>query len=97
MPHSTQAEIVAKTNAITGAIAALVTNAAHDGLDTAKAAEALLTSTDYVSYAGVTSALAMAEVTNTQILAKTNAITGAIAALVFAGEADLAAAELVED
>jgi hypothetical protein len=58
-----------------------------------------LTSTDYTvtTRNTLTGALAMDHSTQAEIVAKTNAITGAIAALVFAGEADLAAAELVED
>jgi hypothetical protein len=54
-----------------------------------------LTSTDYttVTWNTLTGALAMDHSTQAEIVAKTNAITGAIAALVFAGEGNLASAE----
>jgi hypothetical protein len=72
-------------------------------LDAAVAAVAAITAADYtvVSYSAVTTALEMIEETQEQINAKTTAITDAIAALVYAGQADLdtavaSAAALVE-
>ena len=90
----TQAEVSAATASIGSTKTALVTNVAADGLEAAKTAEGLLTSTNYVSYTAVTDALALPEVTNTQILAKTTAINSAVGALVFAGEAALDQAKI---
>lgn len=52
------------------------------GLTAAKAAAAALTSSSYVDFSAVTTALAMAEASDTQKKAKTTAINNAIAALV---------------
>src|SRR5665648_69105 len=51
-------------------------------LQTAKDAEALLTAADYVDYTAVTAALAMAQGTSAEKIAKTTAINDAITALV---------------
>src|ERR1019366_1154511 len=61
-----------------------VEQAAVSDLAEAKADEAALTSTDYVSYAAVTAAKALPEGTIVEIQAKTAAIDAAVTALVFA-------------
>ena len=85
---ATQAAVDDAAALIASTKAALVTNVAADGLTAAKATETGLTAADYVDYSGVTAALAMDEVTNTQILAKTTAINDAIAALVTLEQAE---------
>ena len=60
----------------------VITLASATDLIAAKAAEASLTSTDYVDYGDVTAALAMDETTTTEAIAKTTAINDAIEALV---------------
>ena len=78
---NTQAEVDAAIFAIETAQHNLVFAGQAD-LAAAKAAEALLTSTDYVDYSAVTAALALLETTNAEVVAKTTAINTAVAALV---------------
>ena len=96
LPETTNAEVVTKTTAINTAIAGLVPVGVDAALQAAKDAEAALTSTDYVDYSAVTTALALPETTNTEIVAKTTAINTAIAGLVFAGQASLDTAKTAE-
>ena len=93
LPEDTNAEVVAKTTAINGAIDALVFAGQAD-LDTAVAAAGALVEADYTeaSWADLQTALDMLETTNDEVVAKTTAITDAIAALVFAGQEALDAA-----
>jgi hypothetical protein len=90
MPETTNTEVINKTNAINNAITALVFAGLAD-LNTAKANAAALVQTDYAvaSWSTLTTALAMPETTNTEVVTKTNSINSAITALVFAGLADL--------
>ncbi|HCC08074.1 MAG TPA: hypothetical protein DEP72_07975 [Clostridiales bacterium] len=96
LPETTNTEITAKTTAINNAIAGLITVVANTNLTTAKTAETALLSTDYVDYSAVTTALALPETTNTEVVAKTTAINNAIAGLEFAGQAALDAAKTAE-
>ena len=73
--------VVFKTGAINNAIAGLVFAGQAD-LDAAIAAEDLLTPANYIDYSAVTTALTMPETTNTEVVAKTNAINLAISNLV---------------
>ena len=84
LTEATNAEIVAKATAITNAIANLVTTANQTALDNQKTAAAVLVQADYTagSWANLTTALALPETTNTEVVAKTTAITDAIANLV---------------
>ena len=88
--NAVQSEVDAAIAPIGTAKAALVFAGQAD-LDIAEAAAAGLTQTDYsaASWAVLTDALALAETTNALVVAKTTAINNAIAALVFAGQADL--------
>lgn len=81
LPDTTNTEILAKTTAINNAISNLIF-AGQANLDTAKAAEALLISTNYVDFSAVTTALALPETTNAEVVAKTTAINSAIVGLV---------------
>ena len=82
MTGNTNTQVVAKTTAINDAITALVFAGQAD-LNTAKAAAAALTQTDYTpaSWSDLTDALALPETTNAQVVAKTAAINDAIDAL----------------
>jgi hypothetical protein len=76
----TPADITIATGLITAAQADLVF-AGQEALDAAIAAEALLVPENYVDYSAVTAALALPETTNAEVVAKTSAITDAIAGL----------------
>jgi alpha-tubulin suppressor-like RCC1 family protein len=93
LPVTTNAEVVAKTSAITDAIDALIL-AAKANLDKAKADAGALNESDYVSKAwgALQNALALPESDNADLIAKTDAINDAIDKLVFAGQAALDAA-----
>src|SRR5665648_45938 len=81
MAEGTNTEKIAKTVAINHALGALVT-LVDANLAAAKVAAGALTPADYVNYSAVTTALAMAEGTDAQKIAKTVAINHAIGALV---------------
>jgi len=85
LAETTLTEITTKTTTINDAIAALVFAGQAD-LDTATTAAGLLTESDYTvaTRGDLTTALALAETTNAEVVTKTTAINDAIAALVFA-------------
>ena len=100
--ETTNAEIVTKTASINNAIDELVF-AGLANLNQSKALVGALIQTDYTvtSWTTLTNALALAETTNVEVMAKTTAITTAINNLVFAGKANLdlakaSAGELLE-
>ena len=74
------AGVTSAQNSATAGMAGVQTIAAD--LTSAKATEAAFKSIDYVDYSAVTAALAMAEGTNAEKIAKTTAINNAITALV---------------
>jgi alpha-tubulin suppressor-like RCC1 family protein len=93
LPETSNAEVVAKTDAITDAIDGLVLAAQADLADAKNAANALV-DTDYTpsSWGALQTALALPESDNADLVAKITAIADAIDALVFAGRAALDAA-----
>ena len=95
LAEGTDVEMIAKTTAIYNAIAALELTPEATLLAAAKAESAVLVEADYTaaSWLVLTDALALPETTNAEVVAKTTAIDGAIAALVFDGQAALNAAE----
>jgi len=93
MAEGTDTGKIAKTAAINHAIGALVL-IVDANLAAAKVAAGALTPADFVDYSAVTTALAMAEGTDTEKIAKTVAINHAIGALVLIVDANLAAAKV---
>jgi len=83
LPETTNAEVLAKTTAISDAIDALVF-AGQAALDAAVAESAELTAEDYTlaTWVVLTDALALPETTNAEVVAKTTAINDAIAHLI---------------
>ena len=87
LPETTNAEVVAKTTAINNAIDALVF-AGKANLDTAKALAATKVQSQYTTttWATLTTAKALPETTNAEVVAKTTSINTAINNLVFVAQ-----------
>ena len=92
---STTVTLTSKLSALTAATSTLV-DVATANLASAIANEALLTSTNYVDYSAVTTALGMADGTTVEKIAKTVAINTAISNLVTVVDANLQAAKTAE-
>ncbi|QVY61315.1 Ig-like domain-containing protein [Cytobacillus gottheilii] len=94
MPETTNAEVVAKTEAIQNALAGLEF-AGQSALNTAKAKAEEKEEADYTSksYNALKSVLELPETTNAEVVAKTEAIEEALADLEFTGQTALNAAK----
>ncbi|MGD6942409.1 hypothetical protein ACQCT6_10250 [Cytobacillus gottheilii] len=98
LPETTNAEVVAKTEAIQNALAGLEFSG-QSALNTAKAKASKKEEADYTSesYSPLKIALELPETTNGEVVAKTEAIQNALANLEFAGQSALNAAKTKAD